>query len=197
MNRARPLARFFALSLLVAAGANAQLLREQGNLRLAEHSRETQRAIDALQARLVALAPLGYSGDAQREFRYASANAWLVFAFDARAQRDNATSKAAFSQVAHLIERMEAKDFTSEAPVPGIEIDAPVATARLAAIDAMKHDDRLRCAPAHVAKLEVATLQAAHAHRLLGWRHARPYWLAADELASQIEPRLQHCKVPR
>jgi hypothetical protein len=197
MSRARAWFGFFALSLIAMAGANAQSLRESGNLRLAEHSRGTQQTIDTLQARLVALAPLGYSGDAQREFRFASANAWLVFAFDARAQRDNATSKAAFSQATHLIERMEAEDFGSDSRAPGIGIDEPVAKERLAEIDAMKHDDRLRCAPAHVAKLEVATLQAAHAHRLLGRRHARPYWLAADELAAQIAPRLQHCKVPR
>ncbi|MET0208942.1 MAG: hypothetical protein ABW220_07850 [Burkholderiaceae bacterium] len=200
MSRARNLLSLLALSVtlsLTFSVANAQSLREPDDLRLAEHASRTQHRVDVQQARLNALAPLGYSGDAQREYRYASASAWLAFSFDARAQRDNRTARLALAHSTKLIELMEAEDFTSQPPAPGIRIEAAVATERLAAIEAMKHDEKLRCAPAHVARLEVATLQAAHAHRLLGWRHARPYWLAVDELAAQVAPRFKHCKVPR
>ena len=141
-----------------------------------------------------------FSSDSKTAGSYdlCKARAWLDFAFDARAQRDSSgMENKALDEAQALIELMAGGGTALNA--------APLASSphwnrlrddlwRLT--EDVRQGKRGACAACSSAELEVQLVQAGHADKQLGWRHARPYLQQAERLARDIEVNASSCPKP-
>lgn len=184
------------LALLSAgcASAAAATLRNRGPLQLDEHAVVPQREFDGLQQRLDALAPLRQSEDPWTVYHLAKAQAWLEYAFDARAMRDHSgVMEEALGYSGSLIGKLEVadKNISSETMIGPHSLRLREDLWRLA--EEMKHLRGLGCAASKIAQFEVQLVQAGHAYQLLGWRHSRPYLQAAERLSHDAQANALNC----
>lgn len=174
--------------------ALAQARRDPGQLQLSEHAESDQATFDASQRRLDSLAELKSSSNPWHVYHLAKAQAWLDFAFDAIAQHDSSGAVGeASAEASRLTALLEAK-------ANDIGLDTPIIPSALKLRDdiwlkaeEMKRHQGFRCAAARIAKFEVQLVQAGHANKELGWRHAKPYIQAVERLAKDAEASLAAC----
>lgn len=198
-SSARPISQWsHGLALVVAIAlispARAQSVRHPEALKLAEHAHRDQESIDALATDIQALlsAPL-VGKDPWETYQRAKAKAWLNFAFDARAQRDQSGAVlAAQAQARTLTEGLARR-----APL-SLETPLIVSANRLREdvwqwVESAKAEAQGRCAGAELAEIEITLVQAGHADHRLGARHARPYLQALDRLLVTARPLIAHC----
>jgi outer membrane protein OmpA-like peptidoglycan-associated protein len=187
MNRAAVL----LLSWVLSAPALAQAVRDGSALRLAEHASADQQDIDTLAQRIDALR----SDDANARYVAALARAWLDFAFDARVRRDGEAYSAALQAARATADRQQGGDRSTAAP-------APLFGQPKQRLDLWATGERLRAAPGWrcaaplVAQLEGKLIETSHADAQLGWRHAKPYALAAQRLARDAQAAADSCAAP-
>lgn len=175
----------------------AQALRDPHSLQLSEHAKADQRARDAMQDRLDTLAALKSSSNPWDIYHLAKAQAWLAFAFDARAQRDNSGAiNEALEQCDKLTAMLEAKQNNISLATPIIPSSAKLRDDIWQQAEAMKQHQGFRCAASQIAQFEVELVRAGHAYKELGWRHAKPYLQAVERLAKDAEARLSTCAAP-
>ncbi len=169
-------------------------LRNRGPLQLDEHAAVPQSEFDELQRRLDGLAPLRQSNDPWLRYHLAKAQAWLEYAFDARAMRDQSgVIEEAAESSRSLISKLEAadKNISLETVIGSHSLRLRDDLWKLA--DEMKRLQGLGCAAAEIAQFEVQLVQAGHAYQMLGWRHSRPYLQAAERLAHDAQAKTESC----
>lgn len=184
------------LALLSAgcASAAAATLRNRGPLQLDEHAAVPQSEFDGLQHRLDALAPLRHSEDPWTVYHLAKAQAWLEYAFDARAMRDHSgVIEEAAEYSRSLISKLEVadKNISPETMIGSHSLRLREDLWKLA--EEMKRLQGLGCAGSEIAQFEVQLVQAGHAYELLGWRHSRPYLQAAERLSHDAQAKALSC----
>lgn len=196
--RMAALAMFAGLVGLVANGAIAQVVRDAKPSQLAEHAEADQVAFDGLQRRLNGLRGMKGSRDPVDAYLLAKAQAWLNFAFDARAQRDaGPTPSLALQESDRLIRLLEGPHLNTDLTTPVIATSMKLRDDLWAAAESMKHHAGFGCAATGIAQFEVQLVQAGNAFRTLGWRHAQPYLSAAVRLAEEAQRSLDQCRVAR
>lgn len=184
-------------SLPGCGDALAQARRDPGQLQLSELAEADQARLDTLQRRLDKLAPLKWSGNPSDIYNLAKTQAWLDFAFDARAQRDTSGAVGEALAEAHRLAAL------LETKANDIGLDTPIIPSALKLRDdiwlkagEMKRHQGFRCAAARIAQFEVQLVQAGHAEKELGWRHAKPYIEAVERLVKDLEASLAACPPP-
>ena len=126
------------------------------------------------------------------------ARAWLDFAFDARAQRDSSgMENKALDEAQALIELMAGGGpALNAAPLVSSPHWNRLRDDLWQLIEDVRQGKRGACAACSAAELEVQLVQAGHADRQLGWRHARPYLQQAERLARDVEVNASSCPQP-
>jgi outer membrane protein OmpA-like peptidoglycan-associated protein len=182
-------ALLFLLCCVLPASAFAQTVRDGAALQLAEHAAADQRDIDKLARRIDTLPR---DDDANAHYVAALARAWLEFAFDARVRRDGDAYAAASQAAGATADRLQAGDRATTAPAP--LFGQPRQRPDLWAIgERLRADAGWRCAAPLVAQLEGKLVETSHADAQLGWRHAKPYALAAERLARDAQAAAVGC----
>lgn len=169
-------------------------MRNPAPLQLDEHAKSAQADFDALQRRLDALAPLGHSVDPWAVYQLAKAQAWLAYAFDARAMRDRSgVIEEAMQQSRALTAKLEGgdKDSSLDTPIGLQSMRLREDLWRIA--EEMKRLHASGCGASKIAQFEVQLVQAGHAYRLLGWRHSRPYLQVAERLSHEAQAQALVC----
>ena len=161
---------------------------------IAEPAGNTTR-YEELDARLRA-----FSSDSKTAGSYGpcKARAWLDFAFDARAQRDSSGMEdRALDEAQALIEIVVAGGTVPDAAPPAFSPHWNRLRDDLWQLtEDVRQGKRGACAACIAAELEVQLVQAGHADKQLGWRHARPYLQQAERLAHDVEVNASSCPQP-
>ena len=184
----------FAVYLIGHGDASAAGRRDASQLQLAERAQSDQATLDAMQRRLDQLVPLKSSSEPLLIYHLAKAQAWLDFAFDARAQRDNSgAASEALAEANRLMAQLEAQ-------ANDIALDTTIVPSSRKLRDdiwlkaeAMKRHQSFRCAASRIAQFEVELVQVGRADKALGWRHARPHMQKTERLVKEAEARLDAC----
>lgn len=174
--------------------ALAQARRDSGQLRLSEHAEPDQATFDGLQRRLDNLAPLKSSTNPWSAYHLAKAQAWLDFAFDARAQHDRSGAVGeALAEMSRLTALLEAKANDIALDTPIIPSSRKLRDDIWLKAEEMKRHPGFRCAAARIAQFEVQLVQAGQADKELGWRHSKPYLQTVERLVKDADARLAAC----
>ncbi len=177
--------------------AGAQSVRNERPLQIGEHAQAQQNRYDAMQARLDKMASLKKSANPWDAYNLAKAQAWLNFAFDARAQRDDVAEGEAFAESEKLTTKLEAQTDSITHDTPIIPSSMKLREDLWQKAEAMKRDANFGCAAQWVAQFEVQLVQAGTANKQLGWRSANPYLKTAELNAKNIEDSLQACNAKK
>ena len=151
----------FAVYLVGHGDASASARRDASQLQLAEQAQSDQATLDAMQRRLDKLVPLKSSSEPLLIYHLAKAQAWLDFAFDARAQHDNSgAASEALAEANRLMAQLEAQ-------ANDIALDTTIVPSSRKLRDdiwlkaeAMKRHQSFRCAASRIAQFEVELVQA-------------------------------------
>ena len=182
---------------IAATDGFAQTLRNERPQQLSEHAKPDQGTIDAMQRRLDALGSLKSPRNAWDIYHLAKAQAWLDFAFDARTQRDTSgVIDETLAQDDKLTAMLEAEDKNISLDTPIIPSSVKLREDIWRKAEEMKKHQGFRCAASRIAQFEVQLVQAGHAYKTLGWRHAKPYVQTAERLSREAEASLDACPPP-
>lgn len=180
--------------LASTSAMGAPTMRNREPLVLAEHAAIVQADFDHQQHRLEALAPLRHAADPWTIYHLAKAQAWLEYAFDARAMRDRS------GVIEEALENSRALTTKLEAGDQDISLETPIGAQSMRLRDdlwliaaEMKRLHGLGCAATEIAQFEVQLVRAGHAYRMLGWRHSRPYLQAAERLSHDAQAQVLSC----
>lgn len=175
--------------------AQGQSVRNAASRQLSEHAAHAQDHFDAMSSQLEALRPaLTGSTNSWDTYQWAKAEAWLDFAFDARAQRDVSSAEVeAMAQAQTIAAGLAAHRDSLSLDTPLVAGAHRLREDLWQRAEVIKHLVGVRCAQAQLAQFEVQLVQAGHAEQMLGWRHAKPYLQAVERLAKQAEAAQRAC----
>lgn len=163
-----------------------------------EHPRAVVESRENVLARFASvrtrLAELKKRGVDPDSYHYALVQAWGDFAWDTFHQQDNSgIVYFLLRRGERQLDEMERATGSLPYVVKPIVEDVRVRSDLWEIAARFKAHPGFRCAAARVAQLEVKLLAAGHAQQELGWRHAKPYVLAAERLERSARRRLESC----